>query len=87
MGYVKRGDLLPEIEKVVFDLKVGDISDIIHTDLGYHMFKVEDRRERRSMQLSEVRQDVEEAIFREKIRGKIKDWIESLKKNAYIEFR
>lgn len=84
MGYVKKGDLLPEIENVVFNMKAGDISDVIQTSLGYHIFKVEEKKERRTFDLSEVRHDVEDAIFREKIKGKVKGWIEGLKKNAYI---
>jgi len=87
MGYVKRGDLLPEIENTVFSLPEGQVSDVIQTSLGYHIFKVEAKRERRPRTLSEVRQDVEEAILREKIKGKLRGWMESLKKNGYIAFK
>lgn len=87
IGYVKKGDLLPEIETVVFNLKEGEVSDIIQTSLGYHIFKLEEKREARTLTLREARRDAEEAIFREKIKEKIKDWVESLKKNAYIAFK
>lgn len=87
MGYVKKGDLLPEIENVVFNVKEGETSDIVQTSVGYHIFKVEERRESRSLTLSEVRRDIEDMIFREKIRGKLKGWVEGLKKNAYIAFK
>jgi parvulin-like peptidyl-prolyl isomerase len=87
MGYVKKGDLLPEIEAVVFTLNEGEVSSILQTGLGYHIFRVEEKKERRVKELSEVRHEVEEAIFREKIRGRLKDWIENLKKNAYIAFK
>jgi len=87
MGYVKRGDLMPEIEKIVFNLKEDETSDIIQTSLGYHIFKVEERRPARTLSISEARHDVEEAVFREKVNQKIKGWIEGLKKNAYIAFK
>lgn len=87
MGYVKKEDLLPEIEAIVFNLKEGELSDIVQTSLGYHIFKVEERRERIARGLSEVRHDVEEAVFKEKVKGKLKGWIEGLKKNAYIAFK
>lgn len=87
MGYVKRGDLLPDIENNVFNLPEGQVSDVIQTGLGYHIFKIEAKRERRPRTLSEVRQDVEEAIFRQKVSGKLRGWMESLKKNGYIAFR
>jgi len=87
MGYVKKGDLLPDIEAVVFNLKAGEVSNVIQTNLGYHIFKVEDKRERRTREFAEVRHDVEEAIFRDKAQYKIKDWVAGLRKNAYIEFK
>ncbi|MCX5686349.1 MAG: peptidylprolyl isomerase [Candidatus Omnitrophica bacterium] len=87
MGYVKKGDLMPEIEKVVFNLKEGETSDIIQTGLGYHIFKIEEKKPARTLTISEARRDIEETVFREKINQKIKGWVESLKKNAYIAFK
>lgn len=87
MGYVKKGDLLPEIEKVVFNLKVGQVSDVVQTSLGYHILKVEEKKEAKSPELSEIRREVEDAIFREKVKGKIDGWVKNLKKNAYIAFK
>lgn len=87
MGYVKRGDLMPEIEKVVFDLKPGDTSDVIQTVIGYHIFKVEDKRPGNVRSFKEAKRDVEEAVFMEKMNQKVKAWVDTLKKNAYIEIR
>lgn len=39
LGYFSRGDLLPEFDAVAFQLKVGQISGIISTPLGYHIIK------------------------------------------------
>ena len=87
MGYVKKGDLLPDIESVVFNMKEGEVSDIIQTKLGYHIFKVDERRARQTLELAEVKREVEDAIYREKVKDKIKDWVGNLKKNAYISFK
>jgi len=87
MGYVKRGDLLPEIEKAVFNMNEGEVSDVIQTSLGYHIFKIDEKRPARTLTLNEARRDVEEALYREKTNEKVKGWIEGLKKNAYIAFK
>lgn len=87
MGYVKKGDLLPEIETVIFSMKEGEVSEVVQTSLGYHIFKVEEKRARKVRELSEVRREVEEAVFRDKIKSKLKGWIEGLRKNAYIAFK
>lgn len=87
MGYVKKGDLMPQIEKIVFNLKEGEITEIIQSSLGYHIFKVDEKKIRRMRELAEVRQDIEEFLYREKAGQKLKGWIDSLAKSAYIEFK
>lgn len=87
MGYIKKGDLMPQIENVVFGMKEGDITGIIKSTLGYHVFKVEEKKERRMKELPEVRQDIEEYLYRSKANQKLKGWIDSLAKSAYIEFK
>ncbi|OGW77688.1 MAG: hypothetical protein A3I73_01940 [Omnitrophica bacterium RIFCSPLOWO2_02_FULL_45_16] len=87
MGYVKKGDLLPQIEGIVYNLKEGQTSGIIQSQLGYHIFKVEEKRAPRSKEFSEVRQEIEEYLYREKANEKLKGWISSLAKSAYIEFK
>lgn len=39
LGIITKGDLLPELDKTVSSLKVGEISDIVKTKMGYHIFK------------------------------------------------
>jgi len=87
IGYVKRGDMMPEIDGVIFKLKEGEISDIIQTAMGYHIFKVEEKRAGKVVSLKEARRYVEEALFMEKMNHKTKAWVQGLKKNAYIEIR
>jgi len=87
MGYVKRGDLLPEIEKVVFDMKEGEVSGIIRTKVGYHFFKVDEKKAPESLSISDARQSIEQALWMGKMKEKSKEWIEELRKNAYIAFK
>ena len=87
MGYVKKGDLMPQIEGIVFNLKEGQTSDIVQSPLGYHIFKVDGKKARRTMELFEVRQNIEEFLYREKVSQRLKSWIDSLAKSAYIEFK
>lgn len=87
MGYRKRGELAPEIEDVIFNLREGEASEMIQTGMGYFFFKIEEKRQGKSLSLSEARGQIEELLYSEKGREKMKGWVEGLKKNAYIAFR
>ncbi len=39
IGPFRRGDLVPEFEKAVFPLKIGQISGIVETQFGFHVIK------------------------------------------------
>jgi parvulin-like peptidyl-prolyl isomerase len=41
LGLVARGELPPEFEQVLFALKPGDISPVVHSSYGLHLFVVE----------------------------------------------
>jgi peptidyl-prolyl cis-trans isomerase SurA len=43
LGWVKRGELLPEIDTVLFSLPVGQVSPPVPSRQGYHLFLVESR--------------------------------------------
>ena len=44
LGYFAEGQMVPEFEKKAFSMKVGEISDPVKTDYGYHIIKLEDKR-------------------------------------------
>jgi peptidyl-prolyl cis-trans isomerase C len=43
LGYMRRGEMIHELEGVAFDLNVGEVSDVIPSSYGYHIIKVLDR--------------------------------------------
>jgi len=85
--YVTRGELMPEIEKVVFAKNIGELTDVIQTSAGYHIFKIEDKKEKRHMELSEARRPIDDMLFNRKITTELRSLVAELKKRAYIAFK
>jgi len=44
LGFVERGTLYPEFEAVAFNLKSGEISQVVKTQAGYHIIQMIERR-------------------------------------------
>ncbi len=87
MGYVAPGQMIKEIDDVVFNMKPGEVSPVLDTAIGYHIFKAEDRQEARPMELAEVEEFLRAQIYRKKFEEALIKWIEEKKKNAYISYK
>lgn len=44
LGFVSRGDLVPEFSAVAFNLKEGEVSKIVKTDYGYHIIQLVEKK-------------------------------------------
>ena len=85
LGYVVKGQMVEEFEDVVFNLGVGDVSDIFRTRFGFHIAKAYDRKPAAVAELKEVNDQIVSAL-QEQMRGKaIDDFIDALKNKAKIE--
>ena len=87
MGYIEKGTILPAVDDVAFKLKVGEISDVIESPVGFHIIQVIDKRGAGAKPLPVVREEIEDIISREKAEKKYAEWMADLRKRSYIEIR
>lgn len=59
LGYFGRGQMVPAFEESAFSLAAGEVSDIVRTEYGFHVIKVEDVREAGLQPFEDVRDAVE----------------------------
>ena len=85
VGFVVRGKMVREFEEAVFDLKPGQISDIVETEYGYHIIKVEEVVSGNTLTLKDAKERVTKVLTMEKQKQGYEDWMRELKKAAFIE--
>ena len=85
LGSYKRGGLMQEIELITFSMRVGEISPVIGTHFGYHIFLLKDRREPKPVPFEELKEKLAEEFVLSYREDKVNGLIERLKSEATIE--
>ena len=85
LGYFSQGQMVKPFGDAAFALKVGEVSEIVETQFGYHLIKVTDKKPARTIPYKEVQQKLEQHLKIEKERTEIQGYIENLKKSATIK--
>ncbi|MBA3881949.1 MAG: peptidylprolyl isomerase [Chthoniobacterales bacterium] len=83
-GWVERKTLAPELEKVAFGLKKGQVSRIVELGGNYYIVKVDDRRGGQTKSLAEVRAEIEKKLVQEEGQRLQDNWLASLRQKATI---
>jgi peptidyl-prolyl cis-trans isomerase SurA len=85
LGFIRRGQALPEFEEVIFAMKEGDISEVIRTPNGLHIVKVDMFTIGSERPFPEIKTEIERRLLQEKIEKRFQDWTNELKDRAFIE--
>ncbi len=85
LGWVAKGELLPEIDSVVFSLPVGAVSDPISTKIGWHLVKVLEKQPVSYRPFSEVKGEILKSEQETQFQKRLAEYLEKLKRDAVIK--
>lgn len=86
-GWLKRGDLNPDMEQVVFRLPTGKVSDVIEMNQTFYLMLVEQKKGGVSKPLKELRPEIERRLLQVESQKQQQEWLQRLRKKASIQIR
>ncbi len=86
LGWIYPGDTVPEFERVMNELKPGEVSRPVKSPFGFHLIEVLERR------VQEVSADRQKAAARQVLRERrldeaYQDWLRQARDRAYVDLR
>ncbi|MCI0505287.1 MAG: peptidylprolyl isomerase [Gammaproteobacteria bacterium] len=86
LGWVNPGVMVREFEEAMNQLQPGEISVPVKTQFGWHLIKVEDRREHDNTE-EFVKRQAGEFILQQKLGPALENWIRQIKDEAFVQLR
>ena len=87
LGYFKRGELLPVLEKEALRLKIGDVGGIIRTDFGFHIVRLLDRKGGEPPPFEEIKEKIQADYYDKEFEKAFKQFITTLREKSVIEIK
>ncbi|MBE0425099.1 MAG: peptidylprolyl isomerase [Nitrospirae bacterium] len=85
LGFFSSGQMVPEFERAAARLKVGELSEPVKTQFGYHIIKVTDKKAGKPLEFKEVQNLIFQRLTAEKQKAFFDSYIEGLKKSYKVE--
>jgi peptidyl-prolyl cis-trans isomerase SurA len=84
LGWMSPGDLVPEFEQAMNRLQIGEVSNPVKSEFGWHLIQVTDRREGQ-LTVEKQRQFARANIRERKYEQAYQDWIRELRDSATVK--
>jgi peptidyl-prolyl cis-trans isomerase C len=84
LGFFAKGAMVPAFEQAAFALKPGQVSGVVESDFGYHIIKVDEKKEAVVEPYDTVKDKVRQQALREKQEARVTEYVEKALKDAKV---
>jgi peptidyl-prolyl cis-trans isomerase C len=85
LGYFSRGDMVPAFDAALAKLNVGQTSDIVTTEFGYHIIQLREKKAASSMSLDEIKDDLREYLYQQRGAKRFEQYVKDLRAKADVK--
>lgn len=86
LGWVYPGDTVPEFERAMNALQIGEVSNPVQSPFGWHLIQVQERKTE-TVSAERTRFAARQALRERKLDEATDDWLRQLRDRAYVEIR
>lgn len=86
LGEFEKGQMVKEFEDAAFSQAIGEIGNVVKTEFGYHIIRVNERKEAKTLSFDEVKEELTESLFDQAKSAKLESYIAELREAANIVY-
>lgn len=87
LGFFTEGKMVPEFDAVAFKLAVGEISEPVQSEFGFHIIKVAEKKEAIPAEFEASKESVNDAVTKQKMQSEYGTWMEEKFKEYKVEIK
>ena len=84
VGWTARGDLVESLDAAIFSLPVGEITQVVETEFGFHLLKVDEIQAAENAALEDMRTKIEPMLRAERADERYRKWMAELRKRSRV---